>query len=67
MSNGTAPGHVAKLAVEMGANLVLDTDTHAPSDLITEEHALAVARGAGLSEDQIRAMFMNSEQLIERI
>ncbi len=60
-------GHVAKLAVEMGARLVLDTDTHAPSDLITEEHALAVARGAGLSEDQIRAMFMNSEQLVERI
>ena len=60
-------GHVAKLAVKFGANLVLDTDTHEPSDLITEKHALAVARGAGLDEDQIRAMFMNSKELAERI
>lgn len=60
-------GHVAKLAVEFGANLVLDTDTHEPSDLITKEHALAIARGAGLNEDQIRAIFMNSEKLVERI
>lgn len=60
-------GYVAKLALEMGAKLILDTDTHAPSDLITEGHALAVARGAGLSEDQSRAMFANSERLVERI
>ena len=60
-------GHVAKLAMEMGARLVLDTDTHEPSNLITREHALAVARGAGLTEDQTGAMFTNSEQLIESI
>jgi histidinol phosphatase-like PHP family hydrolase len=60
-------GYVAKLAMEMGARLVLNTDTHEPSNLITREHALAVARGAGLSEDQINAMFMNSAKLIERI
>lgn len=60
-------GHVAKLAMEMGARLILNTDAHEPSDLITREHALAVARGAGLNSDQVRAMFANSEQLIERI
>ena len=60
-------GHVAKLATEMGARLVLDTDAHEPSNLITREHARAVARGAGLSEDQAEAMFMNSEQLVENI
>lgn len=60
-------GHVAKLAVETGARLVLDTDTHEPSNLITEEHALAVARGAGLNAEQINAMFANSKQLLERI
>lgn len=60
-------GHVAKLATEIGARLVLDTDTHEPSDLITKKHALAVARGAGLNADQISAMFANSKQLIERI
>ncbi len=58
-------GHVAKLATKIGAKLVLDTDSHDPSDLITKEHALAVARGAGLNEDQIQIMFANSEQLAE--
>jgi len=61
-------GHVAKLAMEIGAHLVLDTDAHEPSDLITKENALAVARGAGLSADQASAMFMNvRKQLVERI
>ena len=60
-------GHVAKLAAEMGARLVLNTDAHEPSDLIAEEYAWAVARGAGLSADQTSAMFANSEQLVERI
>ncbi len=60
-------GHVAKLAIEMGARLVLNTDTHEPSDLITREHALAVVRGAGLYEEQASAVLLNSEQLVERI
>lgn len=60
-------GHVAKLAMEMGARLVLNTDTHEPSDLITREHALAVVRGAGLYEEQASAVLLNSEQLVERI
>ena len=60
-------GYVAKLAMEKGARLVLDTDSHAPSDLITDEHAMAVARGSGLNADQIENMFMNSKRLVERI
>ena len=60
-------GYVAKLAMEMGARLVLNTDTHEPSDLITIEYAMAVVRGAGLNEEQIKAVLLNSEQLAERI
>jgi len=60
-------GYVAKLAIETGSSLVLDTDSHEPSDLITREHAYAVARGSGLSEDQIRLMFENSERLAESL
>jgi len=58
-------GHVAKLAIEFGTKLVLDTDSHEPSDLITLEHASAVAKGAGLDIEQISRMFANSEQLVE--
>jgi len=60
-------GHVAKLALEMGAKLVLDTDSHEPSDLITTEHASAVIRGAGLSPDYVQIMFGNSDQVIQKI
>jgi putative hydrolase len=59
-------GHVAKLALEMGAKLVLDTDSHEPSDLITMEHALAVIRGAGLNADYAQIMFSNSDQIVQR-
>jgi len=43
-------GHVAKVAGETGARLILNTDAHAPEDIITKEDALAIARGAGLSQ-----------------
>ncbi len=43
-------GHVAKVAEETGARPILNTDAHAPEDIITKEDALAIARGAGLSQ-----------------
>jgi histidinol phosphatase-like PHP family hydrolase len=43
-------GHVARLALEMGATLLVNTDTHAPENLITDETALKIAMGAGLTE-----------------
>jgi len=47
-------GHVARLAQEAGASLIVNTDTHSPSDLITDEMALMVAMGAGLDENSAR-------------
>ncbi len=43
-------GHVARVAREAGAALVVDTDAHGPDDLITGQRAHQVALGAGLSE-----------------
>ena len=48
-------GHVARLCRESGAKMVLDTDAHEPADLATFEFAQCVARGAGLSEDEVAA------------
>lgn len=45
-----ANGHVARISVEMGADLVVGTDSHSPADLTTYEDAFNAARGAGLSE-----------------
>jgi histidinol phosphatase-like PHP family hydrolase len=42
-------GHVARMALEAGASMVVDTDAHAPRDLIDKERAVQIAQGAGLS------------------
>ncbi|HEY9247303.1 MAG TPA: histidinol phosphate phosphatase domain-containing protein [Candidatus Methanoperedens sp.] len=47
-------GHVARTATETGTGLVVDTDTHGPQDLITDEIALKIAMGAGLDEKGAR-------------
>ena len=57
-------GHVAKLAKKHGARLVLNTDAHEPSDLITEHKAIQIALGAGLREDDFETMQQNAETLL---
>ena len=60
-------GHVARLAQETGARLVLNSDAHAPRDLLTQDFAGTVAEGAGLPHDFFHAMLGNAERLLERI
>lgn len=59
-------GHVVQLARKTGAKLVLNTDSHSPSDLINKEFARMVGRGAGMTEGEIEAMFQNSEYLVKK-
>ncbi|SAI87578.1 hypothetical protein MBBA_0701 [Methanoculleus bourgensis] len=47
-------GHVVRVAREAGCRLVVDSDTHAPSDLMSKEARWAVALGAGLTEAESR-------------
>ncbi len=60
-----ANGHVAKIAQETGAKLVIDTDAHEPGDLITDEQAQAILLGAGLDREGIAAVLHNAETLAE--
>jgi len=60
-------GHVALMAKRAGVKLVVNTDTHSPENLITRERALAVARGAGLSEQEARVTLENSKDLLIKI
>jgi histidinol phosphatase-like PHP family hydrolase len=48
-------GHVARIAIEVGADLIVNSDSHAPYDLINDETALKIAIGAGLDEKGARA------------
>ncbi len=47
-------GHVVQTARAAGCRLVIDSDTHAPSDLMSKEARWAVALGAGLTEAESR-------------
>lgn len=62
-----ANGHVAVLAREAGASLIVNTDAHAPGDLITRQQAEGVARGAGLSPSDIQNLFFGAEALAKRL
>jgi putative hydrolase len=60
-------GHVLKKARQCGAKLVLNTDTHSPDDLVSRDLAQNIARGAGMTEDEVAAIFRNSAYLTEKV
>ncbi len=62
-----ANGHVARMARETGASLVLNTDAHLCDDLVTNATARAIAAGAGLTDAEIAVMRANSEKLAKRV
>lgn len=49
-------GHVASLGQQLGAKLVVDSDAHAPSDLLTQEFQRSVALGAGVEAANLSAV-----------
>jgi histidinol phosphatase-like PHP family hydrolase len=57
-------GHVAKLATEAGARLILNSDSHAPGDFMTEVFARKVAQGAGLPSESLQQFLSNSRLLL---
>ncbi len=67
-SHAYANGHVAKVAKEAGASLVLDSDAHEPDDLLTAEFSLRVAKGAGLDDVEVHALLqLNPRNLLEKL
>ena len=59
-------GHVARMARQFKVKLVLDNDAHSPADFVSKEMAMNIALGAGLTADEIAAMFANSQNLVQR-
>lgn len=63
-----ANGHVVNLARTRGAKLLVNTDAHSPSDLSTMEFANKVARGSGMTPDEVRAALVtNAEELLKKL
>jgi len=62
-----ANGHVAKLALASGCTLVVDSDAHAPHDLLDERARNSIARGAGLDTEECRQVLsLNIKQWLSR-
>ena len=57
-----ANGHVARLARRFGAKLVFGSDSHMAGDHPARSFAEKVCLGAGLDEDEVKAVFDNAER-----
>ncbi|MGI5820351.1 MAG: histidinol phosphate phosphatase domain-containing protein [Armatimonadota bacterium] len=61
-------GRVARVALDAGAKLLVNSDGHAPGQFLTEEKARRIARLAGLTHAQVeQALVNNAEELVARI
>lgn len=60
--------HVAKMAKQFKAKLLVNTDTHSEHDLITQKEAYLLAEEAGLKrEEAIKVVRDNPQELIKKI
>ncbi len=61
-------GLVVRECLAAGARLIVDSDGHAPTDLLTEARARSVALGAGVPEDQLEAVLVaHPQQLLAKV
>ena len=61
-------GHVAALAKQYGAKLLVDTDAHAPEDLLTAAMADAIIHGTGLDDATCRQVLtVNPQALLKKL
>ncbi len=59
-----ANGHVARIAEEIGCELVINTDAHAPNDFIDTAMALKILRGAGVRD--VEKVLKNSRRILKK-
>jgi len=57
-------GHVAKIAIETGCELVINTDAHSPNDFITTDFAIKILRGAGI--ENYEKVLENPKKIIKK-
>ena len=68
MGHNITNGHVVNMARDVGADMVIDSDTHAPENLMDEKAALVVALGAGMTpEEAERALHVTPYEAIRHI
>ncbi len=56
--------HVLEVGMRHGARLILNTDTHEPTDLLTDQKRMSTLKGLGLSPGAIEEIINNSQILL---
>jgi histidinol phosphatase-like PHP family hydrolase len=59
-----ANGHVIERALKLGAKLILNTDSHAPEDIISPEELIKTGLRFGLSKEEVNKIFKDIKRLI---
>ncbi len=67
LSHGMGNGRVVNLAREAGAPLVLNSDAHAPEDLLTPDWREKVAYGSGLTPDELDRINKTMISVVEKL
>ena len=68
MGHNITNGHVVSVARKAGAAMVIDSDAHAPENLMDEAAARVVAKGAGMTDAETeRAINVTPFEAIRRI
>lgn len=59
-----ANAHVLKNALQTGAKIVLNTDTHSPDDLIDDEQGIKLLENLGLTKGDFLKFQQNSREIV---
>ncbi len=66
-SHGLGNGRIVSLARDAGAALVINSDAHSPSDILTPNWREKVAFGAGLTADEMERINKTMISLVEKL
>jgi len=67
LSHGIGNGRVVSFSREAGASIVLNSDAHAPGDLLTPDWRERVAFGSGLTPDELDRINKTMISLVEKL
>ena len=59
-------GYVAAMAMKHGIQMVINSDAHTSSDLLSDEMAVNVLIGAGIPKAKIKNIFNNSLKIVKK-
>jgi histidinol phosphatase-like PHP family hydrolase len=60
-------GHVAALARDLGAQLVINNDAHTVGDMVSKKMRQKIALGAGMTMDEIRKADTTSQSIVQAL